>query len=484
MNSNSGHQQVISPLSGSDSQYAFGEIAPVVVALTSSGSGRLRVIKKAFQQGLFQDMRLLKPALTALEGTHAVADYLALEVLPAYGKQVLAYVLPKFDSTGKGADARRLMVIASAGGEEMTNLIVESAAQGSEIVRRAAIRALAGRDDLAHLLLEWMSGRNRLVREAAYEALSQCRSEDALSSVVAGLHGQDGKFVQERAYRSQNPALSSAIVHALKNVMITAHHGSADEREIEALQKEAAVYFHVLRDKAADELCDVYRYVVQHAETFRELDWMDGIYGHGAKTLERIGTREALTILFSMERESAMCIRHAFRTAARQLPADELYHHYAEELPEQWAALDEKERLARLKQLQLAIYDILREQSGKLDALAQDSADLYGGSEGAASSYRALWDERWLDWAIDYDKLYFAACLARPDHDRCKAYFHWRLHSDKRYYFPEVILRYMVEGMTRAGMDEQLKWVAVMRLKEDLELRCGILAGDSEEGAM
>ena len=65
-------------------------LRPALEALTTTGAGRLDAIKEAHERGAFRDLRMVTPALAALDdGYSEIADYLAENVLPIYGTAIL-----------------------------------------------------------------------------------------------------------------------------------------------------------------------------------------------------------------------------------------------------------------------------------------------------------------------------------------------------------------------------------------------------------
>src|SRR4051812_6199710 len=53
------------------SQTSARLLKPLLEALTTTGSGRMEIIRDAFERGAFRDLRLVKPALQALDDTYA-----------------------------------------------------------------------------------------------------------------------------------------------------------------------------------------------------------------------------------------------------------------------------------------------------------------------------------------------------------------------------------------------------------------------------
>src|SRR5207237_2770187 len=72
-------------------------LKPLLEALTTTGSGRLELIRDAHERGAFRDLRLVKPALEAIDDVYGeIADFIADQVLPLYGKSILADLRAQF----------------------------------------------------------------------------------------------------------------------------------------------------------------------------------------------------------------------------------------------------------------------------------------------------------------------------------------------------------------------------------------------------
>ena len=65
-------------------------VKPLLEALSSTGSGRMELVRDAFERGTFSDLRLVKPALQAIDDPHPeIGQFIADKVLPLYGKAIL-----------------------------------------------------------------------------------------------------------------------------------------------------------------------------------------------------------------------------------------------------------------------------------------------------------------------------------------------------------------------------------------------------------
>ncbi len=76
-------------------------------ALSGKGGGRFAPIKEAVEKGHFRDLRLIRPALAAIDDGYAdVAELIAEKVLPHYGTAVLEELRATADPKGKGHPRR------------------------------------------------------------------------------------------------------------------------------------------------------------------------------------------------------------------------------------------------------------------------------------------------------------------------------------------------------------------------------------------
>src|SRR5262249_17223531 len=77
-------------------------LKPLQEALTTTGSGRLEIIRDAHERGAFHDLRLIAPTLAALDDTYSdIADFVAEKILPLYGQAIFSELEATFDSKGR-----------------------------------------------------------------------------------------------------------------------------------------------------------------------------------------------------------------------------------------------------------------------------------------------------------------------------------------------------------------------------------------------
>src|SRR5438874_7821824 len=73
-------------------------LKPLVLALTTTGSGRLETVRSAVERGAFNDLRLIDPAIYALGDIYPeLADLVAEKILPGYGPGIVPRLKTGFD---------------------------------------------------------------------------------------------------------------------------------------------------------------------------------------------------------------------------------------------------------------------------------------------------------------------------------------------------------------------------------------------------
>lgn len=188
-------------------------VKPLIEALTSAGSGRLEIIRDAHQRGAFQDLRLVNPALQALDDSYAeIADFVADRVLPIYGKAIYPELKAKFDGKGKGGHVRRLRLMHKLDPKATAPLVEEALESGSKEMKIAALLCLgSAREHLPHLL-EQAKARNKEVRAAALKALAKFKDEEVVETLIKALSGTDLESAAGPASENPSPKLAKFLL--------------------------------------------------------------------------------------------------------------------------------------------------------------------------------------------------------------------------------------------------------------------------------
>lgn len=208
----------LSPLETTDlgpqtTQASARVLKPLLEALTTTGSGRLEIIRDSHERGAFRDLRLVKPALQALDDVYPeIADFIADKVLPLYGKAILPELQTKYDLKGKGGHVRRLSLMHKLDPAGTRELVKQALDGGSKEVRIAAIECLGTDPEDLAFLLEQSSAKAKDVRGAALKSLAKLDAEEALEALKKGLAGADLELAVNPVRENRNPKLLKFVI--------------------------------------------------------------------------------------------------------------------------------------------------------------------------------------------------------------------------------------------------------------------------------
>lgn len=190
-------------------------LKPLLEALTTTGSGRLEIIRDAYERGAFHDLRLIAPALAAVDDPYPdIGDFVAENVLPLYGEAIVPELEAAFDPKGRGGHVRRLLLMHRLDPEAARPHVQRSLEDGSKEVRIAAIGCLGGSPEDLPFLLEQVKAKAKDVRAAALNALGSSDSADAAKVLCDAIQGADLSLAVEAIRANRNPALSRFLLEA------------------------------------------------------------------------------------------------------------------------------------------------------------------------------------------------------------------------------------------------------------------------------
>ena len=191
-------------------------LKPLLEALSTTGSGRMKVVQEAYERGAFSDLRLIRPALDAIDDPNTeIADFVADKILPSYGKAILGELRAKFEPKRRGGQVRRLGLMHQLDPEGSREIVQRAIDDGSQEVRVAAIGCLGGAGGDLPVLLDQAKSKAEKVRLAAYAALASFDAPEAIRSLCRN-SGSDLALVEKVAAPILNPELLACILDESK----------------------------------------------------------------------------------------------------------------------------------------------------------------------------------------------------------------------------------------------------------------------------
>ena len=171
----SGELEDLPTAGGTYQQISYGQIQPLLTALTTTGSGRMEIIQSTWEAHpeYFTDFRVLPTVVAGLGDSYGEIAELNTQILKKTGSAVLPMLQADFDPAGGRAMARRVEVAAAVGGPEATPWLREILPEAKKDVRTAALLALGVDRANTGMLLELAKLERGKNRDAVLEALAK-----------------------------------------------------------------------------------------------------------------------------------------------------------------------------------------------------------------------------------------------------------------------------------------------------------------------
>ncbi len=293
------------------SEVSGRHLRPLIAALTSPGSGRLEIIRDAYQRDAFNDLRLVRPAIQALDDTYKeIAEFVGEHILPRYGKAIHPQVSQGFRIDGKTADARRLRLMHRLDPEATRDLVTEALEHGSKEVKLAALGCLEGRLDAVDFLLEQSRARSQEVRRAAYASMATIDHPDIVDRLIEHLQSKDVEFIAPYIGAHPNRKLRRAVVDQIiehrafvfdpEGAMASAAGDSQTKRVLDALKRlEQLVDAVPTHDDEEAEmiLCELYADRGRFTSGPHHFEWGLRLMKRVARALADTGSTRSLRAL-------------------------------------------------------------------------------------------------------------------------------------------------------------------------------------------
>ena len=396
-------------------------LKPLLEALKTVGSGRLEVIKDAFERGAFVDLRLIKPALLAMDDPHSeIADFVSDRVLPLYGKSILPELRAKLDLKGRSGHVRRLAFIYRLDPEGSRDLVKQALEEGSKEIKIEAIGCLGASPEDLIFLLDQSKSKSKDVRAAALNGLVKSDSKDAISALRSALTGNDIELAVTPIRLSRSPLILNVVLELAANERDVLF--GRKQKETKELAKHASKFLMLLeclcgRDDALTET-----FVI---DCFQRRDQVVAIKGDiSVKDLQQkfvsimsLGSKRSQDAVASAHAElSDLEFWDAFAAARHAWSPEKVYDEFSPYLKFESGKKTKKGDAAAAKQ---AV--IIASLSGNSHRIYLHVYLHVTPDQSPVENFSEPLDPRWLDLAVELKQLDLVQFLARPDHPAANA---------------------------------------------------------------
>ncbi len=389
-------------------------LKPLVEALTTTGAGRFELVKSAVGRGVFDDLRLVDPAIRALDDIYPeLADLVAEKILPAYGPGIVPLLRQKLDLKGKKSDGRRLRILHQIDPAGTIELCKTALDEGSPDVKVSAIACLGKHEDCIPLVMEHANSKNKAVRAAALEALAEHDRPEIIKLFTDLIKGKALDILARPLRAIRNRQVLNCLLGEGKRVFDLLL--KADEEQIpryseildclEQCKNAEGEEFLLTSFNQCDKLAKLKaakNSPIAGADLVARLASL--LYNISSpKALEAVLAKRALLPL--------VAFGQVLRSALRTWPADKVYQEFA-------LALEQKKGAGKEKSEEIERTIVAARQ------VDFSGVDDYGEGEFAEAIIlrKIEWDPRWLDAAIKADRQLIVWCLARPGHKGAVTY--------------------------------------------------------------
>ncbi|MCI0740809.1 MAG: HEAT repeat domain-containing protein [Gemmataceae bacterium] len=398
-------------LVGPTSQASARVLKPLLEALTTTGSGRLELVRDAYERGAFHDLRLVQPALKALDDVYPeIGDFIADKVLTLYGKAIVPDLRARFDLKGRGGHSRRLRLLHALDPAGSRDLVKQSLETGSKEVKVVAIECLGAEPEDLSYLIEQASAKAQEVRQAAYRALATIDDEAAVAVLQKAMDGKELHLAADSLNKSRNAKVLSYLIAAIEGEL-AAVRKSKEKKEIG--QKIGRI-LALVSCLSGREDKDSEGFLLNVFADRSELAKIKGDNASGVdlnSVIVRImeqGTKKLRqTLVDAHATLPAHDLKSCFQAARHVMPADKVYAVFS---PYVTAKVDDKK-----KQRDPAWY--------KREAIFAAIADrYYYDPESNRQEKAPELDGRWLDRAVEMVNLSLVRQLIRPGNAKANAF--------------------------------------------------------------
>jgi HEAT repeat protein len=399
-------------------QVSASVLKPLLEALTTTGSGRLETIKDCFDRGTFRDLRLVKPALDAIDDSYPdIGDFVAKKVLPLYGKAILADLKSRFDlKSNKGGHLRRLALMHQLDPTGSREIVKQALEHGSKEIKIVAIECLGDSPEDVAFLLEQSSARNKEVRKAALNALAKLDADSAIDALQKAMMGVDLDIAVQPIQQSRSPKLLQSVIDEAERQLDALFKSKNTSKEKNEVGKGVERLLGLLScldgrgDKATEE------FLAKLFQRHKEILGLQGEPG-GAAINERVakamggGSKKVQRMLAETHATlSPDILGIAFEAARKSMKPTEVFDGFS---PYLRAKFDEKKKTRD---------PAWAKRTAIIVAIASASIGPYSLDDRNKMYEDGTWDPRWLDVAVEIGNVELTCCLARSTHKACKTF--------------------------------------------------------------
>ena len=322
---------------GTFQQISYGQLSPLLTALTTTGGGRLEIIQSAWEDHpeFFTDYRVLPAVVDGLGDSYGEIAELNAKILKQSGPAALPLLKEGFDPAGNRAMARRVEVISALEGAGATPWLREVLPQAKKDARAAVLTALGKDAKNLSLLLELAQTEKGANRDAVLKALAGQEGEPVASFWAREVekHSQSVKFLEPSNEEWAIQLVASGLRQRLEQFLDGGKRPSYEEGT------DLTTWCWSLGHKDSPAMLDFWRWADSRMEEIDQLkDEKGRSFFFGVKLTDRLldilrhtgpgPLRDYCIGLFDSHPAMTRYLQISFLAAVLSLPAAEVFEKY------------------------------------------------------------------------------------------------------------------------------------------------------------
>ena len=243
---------------GTYQQISYNQIQPLLTALTTTGGGRLEVIRTSWESHpeYFSDFRVLPALVKDLGDSFGEIGELLSRILKALGPAVLPALKAGFDPKGKKDMVRRVQIMEDISGSGANDFYLSHIPQAEKGVRAALVYALRHDEGNVEKLIELSATEKGGAKKMALWALARM---DCPAARDYWLRSEKTKALAlQYAAHSTTPASGVIVAETLGRWLAPYEADISAPLDLEGKETLEAL-FCALPGKSGPEICDIYR---------------------------------------------------------------------------------------------------------------------------------------------------------------------------------------------------------------------------------
>ena len=243
---------------GTYHQISYSQLQPLLAALTTTGGGRLGVIKANWEAHpeYFSDFRVLPVLVNDLGDSHREIGELIANILKTMGPAILPALMAGFDPKGKKDMVRRVQIMEDISGSGENDFYLSHIPEAERGVRAALIFALRHDEGNVEKLIELSVTEKGSAKKMALWALARMDCPAVLDYWLQSEKTRE--LALQYAAFSTTRACSAVVAEALDRWLVPYEADSGAALDCKGSEAFEAL-LKVLPGKSGPEICGIYR---------------------------------------------------------------------------------------------------------------------------------------------------------------------------------------------------------------------------------